>query len=116
MSTIPVEALQVSDFIAHPVWEFVNDDELGETAVRPVEQLPVQNLNCRVVGAQVRLSNGSQVWASIGNVDVGNARSTEHFLIISIDRGGQWFHLARYFDFSFGEEGPDALRGSSVFP
>ena len=43
MKTKPVESLQVSDFVAHPVWEFVNDDALGETAVRPVQKLPVEN-------------------------------------------------------------------------
>jgi len=94
----PVESLQVPDLIESPVWEFINDDRLGETAVRPVKQLPAENLSCRLVGDHVRLANGTQAWALIGNVDVGNARSTEHFLTLSVERGGQWFTLARYHD------------------
>ncbi len=105
----PVESLTVADFQPHPVWEYLNDDEIGETMVQPVEKLPVESLDNRLVGAQVRLANGSRVWALIGNVDVTNSRSTQHFLTLSIDRGGKWFHLARYFDFDFTDRSPDAL-------
>jgi hypothetical protein len=54
----PAESLTVADFEAHPVWEFLNDDEIGETMVRPVEKLPVETLDNRIVGTQVRLANG----------------------------------------------------------
>jgi hypothetical protein len=36
-----VLSLQVSDLEKHPVWQFVTDDEGDETAVRPVNRLPV---------------------------------------------------------------------------
>jgi len=105
----PVESLTVVDFEAHPVWEFLNDDEIGETFVRPVEKLPVDCLANRVLGTQVRLANGLQVWASIGNFDVINPRATQHFLILSIERSGKWFHLARYQDIDFTARSPEAL-------
>jgi len=103
-----VDSLTVADFQAHPVWEFLNEDEIGEMMIQPVE-LPVETLDNRVVGDQVRLANGSRVWASFGNFDVRDPRATEHFLDISIERGGEWFHLARYHDVDFPEEGPEAL-------
>ena len=118
----PAEALTVADFQAHPVWEFLYDDEIGETMVRPVEKLPVESLDDNVIGAQVRLANGSRGWASFGNFDVKNPRATQHFLDISIERNGEWFHLARYFDGGFREGGPEALARSlglhvdDVFP
>jgi hypothetical protein len=84
----PVETLTVADLEAHPAWECLNDDEIGETMVRPVEKIPVESLDNRVVGAQVRLANGSQVWASFGNFDVTNPRAIQHFLDISIERSG----------------------------
>jgi len=34
---------------------------------------------------------------------------TEHFLTLSIESGGKWFHLARYHDFNRAEHGPEAL-------
>src|SRR5450756_757215 len=105
----PVEALTVADFRAHPVWEYLNDDEIGETMVQPVEKLPVESLDNRLVGAQVRLANGLQVWGLFGNFDVTNPRATQHFLTLSIERGGKWFHLARYQDFDFTARGPEAL-------
>jgi hypothetical protein len=104
-----VETLGVSDFVANPVWEFINNDALGETAVRPVEKIPVENLDGRIIGIHVRLANGKAVWASIGNVDIADPRATEHFLIISIENAGQWFHLARYHDIDYEKRGPEAL-------
>jgi hypothetical protein len=104
-----VESLEVADFMRNPVWEYINDDQLGETAVRPVEQVPTQNLNGRVVGVQVQLANGTPVWAVIGNVDTANSRSTEHFLTLSVERDGQWFTLSRYHDFDYSKNGPEAL-------
>jgi hypothetical protein len=79
----PAESLTVADFQAHPVWEFLNDDEIGETMVQPVEKLPVETLDNRLIGTQVRLANGSLVWALIGNFDVTNPRATQHFLTLS---------------------------------
>ena len=105
----PAESLTVADFEAHPVWEYLNDDEIGETMTRPVEKLPVESLDNRLVGAQVRLASGPLVWAFIGNFDVTHPRATQHFLTLSIERGGTWFHLARYFDFDFTNRSPDAL-------
>jgi hypothetical protein len=105
----PVESLTVADFKAHPVWEYLNDDEIGETFVGPVKEIPVKSLGCREIGAQVRLANGLEVWAIIGNVDVANPRATRHFLALSIERSGKWVFLARYFDHDFAVRGPEAL-------
>ena len=105
----PVESLTVADFEAHPVWEYLNDDEIGETMARPVEKLPVETLDDRIVGTQVRLANGSEVWGLFGNFDVKNPRATQHFMALSIERGGEWFHLARYQDIDFASRGPEAL-------
>jgi hypothetical protein len=62
-----------------------------------------------LVGAKVRLGNGLEVWGLFGNFDVTNPRATHHFLDISIERSGKWFHLARYFDVDFAARGPEAL-------
>jgi hypothetical protein len=105
----PVELLTVADFKAHPVWEYLNDDEIGDTMVEPVEELPVESLANRLVGTQVHLANGSQVWALIGNFNVTNWRATQHLMTLSIYRGSKWCYLARYHDVGFPAEGPDAL-------
>jgi hypothetical protein len=105
----PAESLTVADFEAHPVWEFLNDDEIGETMAQPVEKLPVESLDNRLVGTQVRLANGLEVWGLLGNFDVKHPRATQHILTLSIERGGTWFHLARYFDVGLTTYGPDAL-------
>lgn len=105
----PVELLTVADLKAHPVWEFLNDYEFGEITVRPVESIPVETLVNRILGCQVRLASGLKAWAIIGNFDVTNPRSTQHFMSLSFERGGEWFHLSRYFDFRFAYEGPEAL-------
>jgi hypothetical protein len=105
----PVESLTVADLAANPVWQYTNSDGGSDTFVRPVKKIPVKSLTGKVFGAHVLLANGSQVWALIGNVDATNPRFTEHFLTLSIERGGKWFALARYHDHDFTVRGPEAL-------
>jgi hypothetical protein len=105
----PVEELTVDDVKAAPVWEFINDDSIGETMVRPVTQLPVENLDQKLAGTIVRLANGTLEWAIIGNVDSRDPRRTEQFLTLSLERDGKWFFLQRYFDVMYAVMGPDAL-------
>jgi hypothetical protein len=111
-----VEALTDADLEAFPVWQFVNDDEKGETAVRPVKRTPVNNLNGRLVGIKVRLANDAGVWALIGNVDTSNPRLTQHFLTLSVFRDGRCFTMARYHDFDAHERGPQALAAFLGLP
>jgi hypothetical protein len=104
--------LNAADLERYPVWQYTTGDDTGEVFVRPVKKLPVDKLTQRIVGTRVRLANGSEVWALIGNLDPGNARFTDHFLTLSIFWEGRWFHLARYHDHDYAERGPAAL---SVF-
>jgi hypothetical protein len=118
----PAEELTVDDVKAAPVWEFINDDSIGETMVRPVTRLPVENLDGMLVGTQVRLANGAPVWAIIGNVDSRDPRRTEHFITLSLDHVGRWLFLERYFDIQYAKQGPEAfarllgLPVDDVFP
>jgi hypothetical protein len=105
----PVESLTLSDLQENPVWKYTNNDELGETSVRPVKKFPVASLAGKIIGTQVRLSSGPVVWALIGNIDANNKRLNKHFLTLSLERNGKWFHLARYHDFDFSSRGPDKL-------
>jgi hypothetical protein len=105
----PVDALQVADLQNYPVWQYTNRDPSDETAVRPVKKIPVANLDGKIVGTQVQLRNGEHVWALIGNLDSANPEFAEHFITLSIERNGSWFHLARYHDFNYAESGPEAL-------
>ena len=34
---------------------------------------------------------------TVGNIDLTSTRRTQHFLTLSIESEGRWFHLARYF-------------------
>ncbi len=117
-----VEALTIRDLEVHPVWQYVNSDCLGETAVRPVKRMPVSNLVGKIFGTKVRLQNGESVWSIIGNIDNRNARITEHILTISIFKDGRWFTLSRYHDPDYSEMGPEALASflgfgvDEVFP
>ena len=105
-----INSLLVPDLQIHPVWEFAGDEEADdETLVRPVEVLPVQSLAGRLAATNVRLSNGATAWALIGNIELADPRSAEHFLTLRIERDGVWFDLARYFDPDYTERGPAAL-------
>ncbi len=117
-----IEDITVLDLQQHPIWEYVDRSESREVLVRPVTQMPCSDLGSRVVGTEVLLACGQRVWALIGNVDLQDPRSTEQFLSLSLEKGGKWVHLARYFDVDYPTRGPDALadflglRTEDVFP
>lgn len=93
----------------YPVWEFINNDELGETAMRPVENLPIRRLENCLIGTRVSLANGDKLWAVLGNFNPDNPSLNEHFLTMSVEWGGHWFTLARYHDHDYDVHGPASL-------
>lgn len=117
-----IDSLTAQDIAESAVWKFSADRQDGELTLRPIRRLPVSNLTGKIVGTRATLANGTQVWAIFGNIDSDNPRLTEHFLTISVERDGAWFHLARYHDFDYEERGPLQLAGflqlrvSEVFP
>ena len=119
-----IDELGADDFRCAPVWEFVGEleDELDETAVRPVDTLPVDDLDDKIVGTEVVFANGRRSWAIIAGVDVDDPRKTEHFVGISLERDGRWFPVANYAAFDYEEQSPEraaeflGLRVDEVFP
>ena len=116
-----IEELTSDDLDRHPIWAFVNSDK-NELFVKPISRVPVRNLMGKVVGTKARLACGRYVQALLGNIDLSNPRFTTHFLTVSIERDGRWFHLARYHDHDRDVRGPDALARflelgtSDIFP
>ena len=101
-----IESLSETDFIDHPVWRFSG----GDTKVSPLKKLPCSNLNGKIVGTYVELSNGDRFPALLGNIELDNPAMTEQFLTLSILKNGKWFHLARYHDLDYETRGPSALE------
>jgi hypothetical protein len=101
--------LRIPDIEKSPVWQYTNDDTTGELSVKPVRRLPVKSLTGKIIGTEVSLGNGSNHWAIIGNIDNENQRLNEHFVTLSFLENGNWFTLARYHDFDYKMNGPDAL-------
>jgi hypothetical protein len=122
----PVDELLAEDFDAFPIWEFATDEEdvpgRDETWVRPVKTARLRDLSGKLIGTYVTLANGARLRAMLGNVDVTNPRSTQHFLALSVESAGIWFHLARYHDVDYDARGPGALAAflglevGDVFP
>jgi hypothetical protein len=115
-----------SDVNGHRVWEFVDDMEAelpDETYMRPVEELPVDSLSGRLASAHLTLANGHRVLALLGNIDLADPVSTEHFLTISVfSPSGGRFDIARYHDVDYDRRGPVGLAAflglplEAVFP
>ena len=108
----PFANLTPKDIRNHPVWEFCNDLEAelaDETIVRPVFDLPVDDLRNRVVGTKLRFANGDSVDGILSNIDLHNHTQTEHFVALTLyGKDGTMFHLARYHDISADTHGPVA--------
>jgi hypothetical protein len=102
-----IDTLTIRDLEESPVWRYASLD--GDPWVRPVERWPVEALAGKLIGSKVKLANGSEVWAIVGNVDPLDPRLTQHLIGISIERDGKWFSLARYHDVDRATAGPAAL-------
>lgn len=118
----PIDTLSLADIEKNSVWQYVSNRNTSEVCVKPVKKVPAASSSGKVIGAQVVFASGAKVWALIGNIDTENPSLTEHFITLSIERGGVWFSLARYHDHDFSERGPDALaqflgmKVDSIFP
>src|SRR6202048_410696 len=91
-------SLQISDLEKHPVWEVIIDNEAEEVSVFPVADVPVLDLTGRIIGTTVRLANGQSVWAILSYLDTQDARKSELFLLLNLEKNGAWFALARNWD------------------
>jgi hypothetical protein len=117
-----LDEIGIEDLEAFKVWQYTSMDTDTEFVLCPVKKLPVKSLSGRLAGTEVRLSNGTKVWALIGNIDLSNPRLTQHFLTLSIHRKGKWFTMARYHDHDVAKRGPKALAAflhlpsNDVFP
>ena len=106
MSYKTVDTISVGDFKLHPVWKYRRGRDM---TIAPEKKLPCTSLDGRIVGTQVELADRTMVWAFLGNIDTANPAFSEHFLTLSIDVDGNWFHLARYHDIDYSRNGPSAL-------
>ena len=104
----PVNQLTVEDLSRCPVWDYF-EDGAGKVIASPVAEIPVDSLQSRLVGCKVSLNNGLEAWAQLSNVDLKSDKGTSQFLLLSIQRAGRWFCLARYFDVDYARRGPTAL-------
>lgn len=69
--------LRAADFISHPVWEYAPEGpDHDECDMLPVAALPVENLDQRCLGIQVRLADGSLVWAIMRDLWPNNLAGT----------------------------------------
>lgn len=118
----PIGALAPDDFTKHRIWQFTRGASGDETFVRPARRVPVGNLTGKIVASLVTLADGQRRWALIGNLDPANAKLAKHFVTLSIENAGTWFHLARYHDHDYTDRGPEQLAAflglttGAVFP
>jgi len=106
MNNKTVDSISVEDILSHSVWEFSKREPF---LIEPVKRTPCTTLAGRIVGTQVVLADGDKVWALIGNIDLEKPHLTEHFITLSVFSNNQWFHLARYHDYDWGDQGPEQL-------
>jgi hypothetical protein len=106
MTKKTIDTISVGDIQANPVWKFCRG---GDMAIEPVTRIPCKTLNGRIVGTQVELADGTIVWALLGNINTENPAFSKHFMTLSIESSGDWFHLARYHDYDYDDRGPQKL-------
>ncbi|MGD0192116.1 MAG: hypothetical protein ABSD74_15360 [Rhizomicrobium sp.] len=103
-----IDQLTIADLERYPVWEFnlEYEGELDETAVQPVEALPVRSLDGRIVGTTVTLANGDAHWAILGGIDLKHSDGAKDLDGLSLFRNGERIVFAPMLD--FGDAGRQA--------
>jgi hypothetical protein len=88
----------VSDIKRYPIWEYFYDDIrcYDESWVRPVEKIPVDALDNRIIGIQVRLANDEYHWAIIEDIYLENEILTRHLISLDIFYHDKWFPLSTH--------------------
>ncbi len=99
----------MADFKANAVWQFVGNDEMGETLFKPVKKLPTKSPEGKLVGLDLKLANGQKNYGYIGNVSTDNPRKNQFFPTLAFFKNEKVFHLARYFEEEFKTNGADGL-------
>ena len=104
--TKATDSLGIPDIEKYPIWEYCNWDD---NRVRPVPDIPVDTLENRLAGTRVQLNDGSLRWGVLSRIALNNIEATEHFMMLWISDGTNWFELARYFDAAIDTHGPSQL-------
>ena len=77
--------------------------------VKAVMRMPVRSPTAKLIGIDFKLANGDEISGYGGNVSCHNSTRNEQFLTLSFFLDDRIFHLARYFDDGYEENGPAAL-------
>jgi hypothetical protein len=89
-----VGQLTEADIRVHPVWEFNTvREEMGETVMSPITNLPVKHLIGRLVGTEVVLACGVTWPALLGSLDLQDPAPNEHLLTITFMKGLERCHF-----------------------
>lgn len=106
MAKKTIETISVRDIQANSVWKYGRG---GDTSIEPVRKMPCTTLIGRIVGTRVELADGTFAWALLGNIDTDKPEFSKHFMTLSMESCGNWFHLARYHDYDYSVRGPEKL-------
>jgi hypothetical protein len=99
--TTQVQRLTPEDLLAHPVWEFVPDDELqpGQDAatVRPCAAPEVHDAEgLYVIAADAQLNDGTQLPGYVYSGDPGDPAAVQPHLLIAGTQVNFWFGSLRF--------------------
>ena len=109
--------LTALDVLAQPIWRFTNDNPNDDFEIEPVDKSSFAELSGLIVASQVEFADSTKHLALHQSVSLAGQKVNDHFLSLTIERGGYWFPLARYHDVSIENYGPTQLAefiGKSV--
>jgi len=119
---VPAEELTEAMLRECPVWEFCNEDGIGETVVRPVKKLPVVDTRGCLLACEFQLADGSRLFGQMRNLSLHDEEKNRHFLSIGVFVHGVLERLALYHEAWYDEQDPGAFaaklakRIEDVFP
>ncbi len=105
---ISLPELNISDIEFSSCWRFTNSFE-DELEIEAIPDCSYDDLSGLIIGTQIKLADGSTVWALLQNISRAGQEVNDHFLTVTINQNGEWFTLARYHDINRQIFGPNSL-------
>jgi hypothetical protein len=110
MEKTRLDKLTLAQITERRLWKFVPSPKADSVAYVAADaaRRPV-SLKDRLVATEVRLADGTSVWALLENVDVTLPEFTKHWLVAHFRVDSKWWRLARYHDVDADRRSPQML-------
>lgn len=96
MQPKPLKEITPADLDEYKVWQYSPSKD-GNTWLKPITSRKISKFSNKLVASQVKLANGSKLYALISGVDPETPIFSKHNRQLILYVNNEWFELAKYY-------------------